>query len=99
MVVGAAAERMLEYTLDVVKLEPGDRKRSTKTVQEEKSKYLKGLTTREENEAEPLENLLHYLQRVWRSYLVRQSEVAACLGWGMSSADGLAGLRYMRSRS
>lgn len=41
VVVGAAAERMLEYTLDVVKLEPGDRKRSTKTVQEEKSKYLK----------------------------------------------------------
>lgn len=30
VVVGAAAERMLEYTLDVVKLEPGDRKRLTK---------------------------------------------------------------------
>lgn len=27
----AVAERMLEYTLDVVKLEPGETKRSTKT--------------------------------------------------------------------
>lgn len=34
-VVVAVAEGMLEYTLDVVKLEPGDRKKSCKTVPEE----------------------------------------------------------------
>lgn len=34
-VVVAVAERMLEYTLDVVKLEPGETKCSTKTVPEE----------------------------------------------------------------
>lgn len=33
--VAAVAEGMLEYTLDVVKLEPGDRKCSTKTAPEE----------------------------------------------------------------
>ncbi len=35
VVVAAVAEGMLEYTLEVVKLEPGDRKSSTKTAPEE----------------------------------------------------------------
>lgn len=34
VVVAAAADGMLEYTLDVVKLEPGDRKRSDETATE-----------------------------------------------------------------
>lgn len=48
--MAAVAEGMLEYTLDVVKLEPGDRKCSTKTVPEESksisTQNLKSLTTR-----------------------------------------------------
>lgn len=40
VVVTAVAEGMLEYTLDVVKLEPGDRKCYTKTVPEENKKLF-----------------------------------------------------------
>lgn len=31
-----------------------------------------------------------------RCYFVRQGEVVACLGWDMSSEDGLAGLKCMQ---
>lgn len=39
-VVVAVAERMLEYTLDVVKLEPGETKCSPKTVPEENQRTI-----------------------------------------------------------
>lgn len=83
-VVAAVADGTLEYTLEVVKLEPGDRKHS----------FLKRPRVTPVNTDTPDNTVGRH--GVSQRDPVRKGDVTACLGWGMSSAVGLAGLRYMR---